>query len=529
MKELRIPEYGVGADVPALRRGRWSFRFGVAAVVLLTFSLWLSERYLRFDLNETQYIMALTMHPDSARPVLRNVLKRETDSGQPIVARHAEALADVEEPDILLARYAEAYQLDPGNWSLVLNYGTRLWGAGKFAEARERFREASVHAPDNALPRYLEAAALVLSRPDNPDYAEAMALIERANVSGYPARFPTPLWHVSIPASGNWYAQKQRLIIDRCCAPLYRFNAAMVAAARASADDQTRVQWETWFETMERMGQNLVGDVDTPAESLGAPQAVAGLNIQIDAIDSRLWLADADAAEPDPALSERKGRLLAAKDKLAAFEDARQNIIGAHQQVILAPVIFALTTFLLFLAVWTLALLIDRIFWKGSLGENAQHALWGNLWFGGAGAGFLALYIAFAFLQHVHPIATQMTMMASLIWMALVAVLLAGAPVYPYILLPSARSRIDALAIAEDDKDTAHFVRRARLDAYLSLMRRYLGIALGVFLIASCTWFLGVRIVTGLYPTQVELMASGLRPEEIALITEIIRLTPGLS
>jgi len=527
MRETRIPEYGLGADEPSLRRGRWSFRFAAAAVALLTFSLWLSERYLRYDLNETQYIMALTLHPDSARPVLRNVIKRESGAADGVVGRHAEALADVEEPDILLARYEEAYVLDQGNWSLVLNYGTRLWAAGQFADARERFREASVHAPDNALPRYLEAAALVMSRPDNPDYAEAMALIERANVSGHPARFPEPLWHSSIPAGGKWYQEKQRLIIDRCCAPLYRFNAALVAAARASADEQTRVQWETWFDTMERMGKNLVGDADTPALSLGAPQAVAGINLQIDAIDARLWLAELAGEESAPVLSERKGRLLSAKDKLAVFEDTRQTVIQAHERVILAPILYGLTTFLFLLAAWTLGLFIDRIGRSSHRGENAQHPRWAVAGFAGAGASFLLVYSLFTLLQGMRPIAEEYALMASLLWIVVTFVLLAAAPIYPSLVLPSARVKLETLGAAPDDKDLSALVRRARRDAYLSLLRRYLGVLLGVYIAACCVWFVGVRIISGLYPTQVELIATGLRSEELALITELIQLTPG--
>lgn len=527
MKEIRIPEYGLGADEPSLRRGRWSFRFAAAAVALLTFSLWLSERYLRYDLNETQYIMALTLHPDSARPVLRNVIKRESGTADGVVARHAEALADVEEPDILLARYAEAYALDPGNWSLVLNYGTRLWAAGKFADARERFREASVHAADNALPRYLEAAALVLSRPENPDYAEAMALIERANVSGHPARFPEPLWHSSMPAGGKWYQEKQRLIIDRCCAPLYRFNAALVAAARASADEQTRVQWETWFDTMEGMGANLVGDADTPALSLGAPQAVAGINLQIDAIDARLWLAEVAGEESDAALSERKGRLLSAKDTLAVFEDTRQSVIQAHERVILAPILYGLTTFLALLAGWTLALLIDRIGRRSHRGENAEHPQWAVAGFAGAGLAYLLVYGLFTMLQGWRPIAEEPALMASLLWIVVTLGLFVAAPVYPSLVLPPVRGKLEALGAAPDDKELAGEVRRARRDAYLSLMRRYMGVLLGVYLAACCVWFVAVRMMTGLYPTQVELIATGLRSEELALITELIQLMPG--
>lgn len=85
--------------------------------------MWFSEGYLRFSRLESQYRMALTLPMDSARAILRNVVKR--DKGQ--TPKYVEALAFIEESDVILTRYEEAYKLAPNNPYLLINYGCRLF------------------------------------------------------------------------------------------------------------------------------------------------------------------------------------------------------------------------------------------------------------------------------------------------------------------------------------------------------------------------------------------------------------------
>ena len=70
----------LSCDYVRARRTRRSFRLLVAVSVLLMATLWFSEGYLRYDRSETQYRMALTLHPAQARPILRTVVRRETAS-----------------------------------------------------------------------------------------------------------------------------------------------------------------------------------------------------------------------------------------------------------------------------------------------------------------------------------------------------------------------------------------------------------------------------------------------------------------
>ena len=133
---------GTPLDHAGLRRGRRAFRYSVAACVFFGFALWFAEGYLRFDRAETQYRMSLTLHEASARPVLRNVVKRDAEANDPPNAKYVEALAAVEEPDMVLTVYEQAMRLNPRSSFLIINYGCALFLADRPAEARERFREA---------------------------------------------------------------------------------------------------------------------------------------------------------------------------------------------------------------------------------------------------------------------------------------------------------------------------------------------------------------------------------------------------
>lgn len=82
--------------------------------------------------------------------------------------------------------------------------------------AREKFREAGVHPPRNALPNYLEAAALAAGLKPGADLSESMALVARANNSAAPLLFPVPQWHATLPRAGEYYANRQHNLPVSC-------------------------------------------------------------------------------------------------------------------------------------------------------------------------------------------------------------------------------------------------------------------------------------------------------------------------
>jgi tetratricopeptide (TPR) repeat protein len=225
-------EYGFGTDHTGARRQRRAFRLAVFACILFTMVLWFADNYKRYDLLETKYRISLTLHEESAWPVLRQVIKRDREINDPPSAKYLEAMAMVEEPEEVLNRFEQAYELNSNSASLIILYGCSLFQDGQYKEARERFREAAIQPQKNALPRYLEAAALAASISPTEGMSEVMDLIALTNNSGAPIIFPQPLWHASLPKKGVWYAEKHRDIVVRCCAPLYSLKGQIISRGK---------------------------------------------------------------------------------------------------------------------------------------------------------------------------------------------------------------------------------------------------------------------------------------------------------
>jgi tetratricopeptide (TPR) repeat protein len=518
-----FPEYGRGGDYAGARRSRRAFRYSVLALIFFTFVLWYSENYLRFSLNESQYRMALTLPADSARAVLRNVVKRDAVQSEVPSARYVEALARIEESDLVLERYEEALKLNPSNPSLIINYGCRLFLAGRYREARERFREASIQDSRNALPGYLAAAALAAQAGGKEDLSEAMALVARTNSAGDPVRFPQPLWHPSLPEQGAWYARKARHIADQCCAPLYRFRHVVTARAAESIDDWQIQNWDSWLEKLQTMGEHLAGEMGTDAENCGVSQAICGIRIQLDAIEQRKRISQITHGAPDEAFFERTFRLESALDRLGAFEEQRDDRIRRHEAQLRRPVNLCKETFFIIFAVYLFTLIGGRIINAGRGAWTVPHARAIVVLLPATLLILLALLMIFSALPHSSAAASWLTGL-SRCWYAVIAFLFAAGIVYPVFALPGARHVCERTASEEESDALLPAARRSRRIAALALMRRYFGLLLGGFICVFCLWVVFFRIGHTLYPWQYTLLVTGLEAEELALIREVQRM-----
>jgi len=261
--------FGQRADNAGARRVRRSFRYAVAAWVFFAGTLWYLDGYKRLELRETQYRMALTEEPPSARAVLRNVVRRDKERNAQPNVKYLEALAAVEEADNVLPCYEQAYRLHSEDPWLAINYGCRLFLQAQYKDARERFREAGIHAPKNALPRYLEAAALAMqgAAQGAPEALEeslrqALGLVERANAAGDPVVFPQPLWHATLPARGYWYARLRRELAQSVCAPLYRLKDLAMRGLPEKTGKTPPEKARAWVDAIAGLGKRLSGSLD---------------------------------------------------------------------------------------------------------------------------------------------------------------------------------------------------------------------------------------------------------------------------
>ena len=493
-------EYGKAADYAGARRMRRSFRFGVTACVLLTAMLWFSERYLRHERTESQYIAALTLEPQSARVFLRQAVKRDEEVRELPTPKYVAALAEREEDDLILPTYEKAYQLDPGNPSLALRYGCRLFKAGRYAEARERFRSAGEKPYGNALATYLEAATLPWTSDGDADVGGSLALVARANSSGNKVLPPEPLWSSALPKRGLWYARLSRQIVDECCAPLYQYTQLLAGQAQRQIALKQVQYWDSWLETLQDMGERLVKN-----ETRSTLQAIAGIRIQLAAIEQREAAGKTAQGAAHSHLIERRVKLLSALDLLTAFEDARDERIRAEKARYVLPLHLCWKSVGLVSLCYLLAFCISKFVAADPACWAAAHT--------GPGVGvlltgcglLLAVLCAITVLQrHAEFDALWLAALEVAWWAALGLMLLFG--------------------LAHGPSALPGQAGESRRGARVVMVRRYWGALDGALLCVFSLWMVCYRVAFSLYPWQIELLTTGLMNEEADVVIEVVSL-----
>ena len=512
----------LSCDYVRARRTRRSFRLFVAASLLLTATLWFSEGYLRYDRSETQYRMSLTLHPAQARPILRTVVRRETEEKQVPPALYLEALALVEEPDKMLDTLAQAYQVNPRSASLALEYGCFLYIDGQYKEARERFREAGANPPGNTLSRYLEAAALAATLDPEADLSDLVALLTRANVSGDPVMFPEPLWHASLPARGERYERLQREIAGRMSIPLLQCCNLISSRAQKSMEAGELLDWNSWLEKVEVMGARLMGN--RPGDSKPTVgQIRTGLQIQHQALVLRAEWSKLSGGVVDP---EINSALLLVNEALTAveqFETGREQALSGHRARALLPISLVFKTGFLFLILYVVSTILHMIGSGGKRLRAIPHLRLGKIV---ALAGFTALLGMLACLSAAHHFdrAILPEVLVTPLWFLIVGILIGVGFAYP-VIQARAGLRQGILSIESAPRSAGDGPRplspRRYLGVYGCLLRRYSGVLMGGMLIIVCIWCIAYRIAADVYPFQLELLTMGLEAEAERLIADI--------
>lgn len=513
-------------DFTWARRVRHAFRLLVVLVFVFTFALWFAEGYLRYDRSETQYRMSLTMHPAAARPILRTVVKRETEQNEIASSRYLEALAQVEEPNKVLENYELAYKANPRNAALIMNYGCVLYQEEQYEEARERFREAGVTLPRNVLPRYLEAAALAASMTPEDDLSDVIALLTRTNASGDPVLFPAPLWHESMPDRGQRYLEQRREIAYWIVAPLAAFTTTLCARARDSIDKGELRDWDNWLSAVVTMGERLMGNASNDS-SATLPQMTAALQIQQEALNVRATISTLNGGVVADDLNDRLLRLEEVITGLNNFEATYHTLWRAQYDRLILPLALLLKTFFVFMIVYAFGWFLHYL---GSGGKSARAVphIWLGKFMPTAGLALLLSMLLALMVAHNTSMQTMWEPYIPLAWHWLLGITLVTGLIYPPILAKAACmfKRLRDTTGEEPDKEakkTNAFSWFHYVGIYGCLLRRYMGIHLGGLVITACIWLLIYRIIFEVYPFQTELITSSVGMETNLLIDEIRR------
>ena len=526
----KFSAYGDSGDLIGARRTRWAFQYCVIACVMLVAVLWISEYFIGYERAENLYLSALTKHKESARPLLRQAVLRDKAGSEAPNPRYVQALAERELEDEVLPTYQQAFELDPGNATLALRYGCRLFMAGQFEQARDRFRDAALYAPDNALPRYLEATTIPWTLHEEPNILrESLKLIAQANSSGKQIVFPRPLWHPKLPPQGRQYAQLRREAIEECVAPIAQYRDYIMGIAARQIKEKHTQYLDSWLQTLERAGDKLarsalLPDSEGDSGAGSASQAMVGLDLQLRAVRLRQQILEMESGQPDEALKQRESELEGGLAALRDFENARQPVIErdstAREFACLTAPFFAVFALSVFCALGALAARLlgaTRYDWtiphgRAGLLIMASYAL------------MLGVFLACA------PAVQQATARDAvpglrLVWMILLAATGVSALIYPSLVLPSPKKSAaeDGFgAMTSSERVSAARMRFHR--AYAAMARRFLGVTLGLFLCVFSLWALVFRIATSLYPWQVELLATGMGTQEARMVRQALSL-----
>ncbi len=521
--QLRFPDYGDDGDVAGARRSRWAFRLCVLALALMTFFSGIAERWLRYTQAENNFLYGITQPRDSSRVMLQSAIRLDAAASKTPTPKYTQALAVREEDDVALQTYARAFEMDPNSSFFAIRYGCRLYLLGRAEQAADKFRHARNQPPANSLPRYLEAAAAARADRSEKGLRDAIVLLSRANNTHDPLIFPKPIWFSGYPQTGTQYAALSREIYTESTAPLYTLVQQAIRAIENDADLRGSQDAKTWLDQIVTMGNRLI--VDT--ESKGTLQAIAGVSFQLQALELLEKIhseAGEDASEALKPVIERQVKLKQALELLNTFEAGRDAQVSAIESEYSQPNWLAFKTFGIFVAAYFLAQGLHMVMRYRRTAWALPHSTLGKAVLGIGAASFLVLLMMSATVQRLTVGQSWDLGVLTAVWWGVVAILLGFGVIYPGLRLSSPEDVSKKSGRLEDMPEVMRLARQAYRRVYAAFVVRYYGILAGTYVCTVCAWVLAYRVVNGLYPTQINLLANGLIRQEQEVVESVIAL-----
>lgn len=520
MSAPQFPEYGDSGDFIGARRMRRAFRWGVALIVVFTVLMWTAEQF-RYSQPDNLYLSALTLLPQQGRNLLRQAVIIDDKSEQPST-KYREALAEREEPDLVIGVYERAYQMDPENPDLAIKFGCELFKTGQAGSARELFRKASEGGTHNALAVYLEAAMLPWSDANDPDIAGAFALVQQANDSPDRVTIPLPMWWPTLPREGFWYAQLRREMTRHCAMPLEKLAERLLEATERDLQDGNRESALARVDALAAMGRRIAEsavppDNDRDRLSGGAAQAYLGLRTELLALRQRARLGGASSEEEKRRIAQLEQSL----QTIENFERRRQEIVEAERRKYAYPLQLSAALAAVLLGMYFLAYLPSKLFGRQSAAHTVRPSRISQwLWLMYA-LGLFSLLLLISVLQRSTVGDLPGTSAITFFWWAIVGVAAGGGIIGPWLHLP--RPEIVVARLPVELRSETKLIREKYRAAYLSLVKRHFGVVLGLGLSVVSVWVLVYRIVVGAFPWMIPLLATGLEAEELGTVRSVLQ------
>ena len=522
--QLRFPDYGDDGDVAGAHRARWAFRLSVLALGLMTFFSGITERWLRYSQAESNFLYGITQPRDSSRVMFQSAIRLDAAASKTPTPKYTQALAVREEDDVALETYQHAFEMDPNSSFFAIRYGNRLYLLGKPNDAAEKYRHARNQPPPNSLPRYLEAAAAARADRSEKGLRDAIVLLSRANNTSDKLVFPKPIWFSGYPQTGTQYSELSRGIYTESCAPLYTLVPQVVRAIESDADLRRSQDAKTWLDQINTMGVRLVTE-DT--EPIGTLQAIAGVSFQLQAqgmLEKILTESGDQEAEALKAVIERQVKLRQALELLNEFETGRDARVAAIVSEYSRPNWLAFETFCVFATAYLFAQALHFVMRYRRTAWALPHSNLAKVVIAAGAIIFLVLLMMTAIVQRL-PLGQPWDLgVLSATWWGTTAILLGFGVIYPGLRLSSPEDVSKKSGRLEDMPEVMRLARQAYRRVYAAFVVRYYGILAGVYICTVCVWVLTYRVVNGLYPTQINLLANGLIWQEQEVVRSVIAL-----
>jgi len=238
------------------------------------------------------------------------------------------------------------------------------------------------------------------------------------------------------------------------------------------------------------------------------------------ALDQQKRVVAATGGTRDEAAAVLSSKIGPSLESIEKFEKDRQITIDAERRKYAAPWLFIEYSIAITLACFATAYIISKFLRVQGASHSVRHSsLTRAAWaFQAAVQLFLLLFVA-ALQRSSHGDLPGQGIVAGC-WYLLLGAVLVISIVAPALQLPSPETVLQRLPA--ERRGGLSEVRSRYRAVYVSLVKRNLGVQLGITLCVLSVWIIAYRIAVGTYPWMMPLLITGMEPEEIALIRSII-------
>ncbi|HOK09629.1 MAG TPA: hypothetical protein PLT82_10500 [Candidatus Hydrogenedens sp.] len=517
-------------DVIFFTRRKKAFKYIIASTILLTFCLWFSDRYLRLDLDETKYRIALTLENESARPILRSIAQKYSTNSElkndSRYLQYLEFLASIEEGEEVIKLYDQIYQSSTYNVSFLINYGCRLYLLGKYEQAQRIFKEAEAFTPSNSLIEYLESATIINPLVnDETIFEHGISIIAKNNRSERPIIYPKPFWHPTLPTNTYLFYMRREECINRCISPIYRLSSDILNKINTESKHNKAHHKKTWLEELYLMGEKIGSAVDINSEYRFFT-AMLSLKIKKDVLELYKNVSDQWKSELLNDKLTNLNNISSLLNEFQTFEEKRKLEFEQSKNNRIKLIWLVVSGFLEILILFIILKLISSLLKRFEKPSISFYQFPSLLYLSILIWLFLTLLLIFYFSYFENFIHNNYSFI-SFLWYSFLSLPLISSSVF--FINKFFKKKESHKTNGHSDYTEKHIETRKStwirfITYFIFFIERISGILLGTYILVICFWFILFRATYHSYPYQINLVPDKLLIDEMNLILKYISI-----